>query len=1229
MTAEDWFAADVREDFEESIRVDRAADDGRDPRLRAIDTYHVTSEAGTFVHDFLARLLGRSEDMRTGSNYWLYGYYGSGKSHLLSVLDGLLDSQWLDDQATDVWDALTDGRDLADLRAEWQSVHEDYVVVPIPVNLLRYQGQKEHSFSEIVLRKAHQSEALTGVDGGFSSQLDVAYFEDWYRTTDGWAERDARVQEVLEGFVDDPSDYEWADVQQYGALAEVVLPRLFERETGTADGLDDLMPSDLDPAAMVSRVEELRSEREAELGRPVKLVLLLDEVSLFIGTDFDRLTELQTLAESVDEIGGGDIQVVATAQETIEDVQPRFAARGADFSIVKDRFPHRYALPSRHVGEISHQRLLKKSAAGADAVRSVLEDVDVRPEDSFVYSDVEQRTEPPLDRVETDRVVEFYPFLPYQPMLFLELLSNLRWEASDPAKSVFSGTARAILAIMHGLLGEWLDGGRPNRLVSMVDLYDLIEPELRDITSDDVEVLDEIKDASDEGELEDVDVRVAKAVLLLQHVPDHVPMTERNLAVAVMDDLDGPTQFQMETRVENSLERLAKYVRPSRQESEPRLRFATHVEREIYEEVERNEGSPDWDGVLTALDEHLWEDVVEELPLPDSVEFRDTGEQHKVQYSFEVDGQDFDTGTDEEHALDVHVAVEGVAPEGEEFDYDGEPLVWTVGDNGLTDLRDRLVTWWALQDAASGYTVPDDVAADLSDRAARARSGLVGALREGSFAVKDRTDIRGTGAAVEEFVAVRYPEDFHPMMLQVDEQHLHELRELTAEDPLPEWARKIQVATGEREGGERTILSNVRSHTGRQLQDRDGSLAMETLLDGVVERASHYEGTRPALCAILWGLCRQGEFLPVDESGDSLPLDSVLDLDSLATTRLEIAPRGPDLSSLLREGGFRETTETVADGLVNLQAANRSLADQLRSLSEDVGLVADNDVNTRPVGGLLEAFQSAIDEQEAAARERREAVRDGDTDWESVIEETTDAQAWAEDVRDVWGDRLSALLRLDALLTVTQQPFDWLTEDCETAATELRDALNGYGGAWWTHDGWDAFNDATAVTPAIDDAVAEAWTDFEGASGIASLVADLEASPWVRPPNELPSWVRPGFESEYVTPLERARSWYETVSEAVETIVDEPTTTDADEYVTATDAVVDAGTLESEAGQDVAALTATYETMDDVVGDRTPDDVVAVGVVPSDREFIESELERAVEERDLTVEATEAGLVIQ
>jgi len=90
------------------------------------------------------------------------------------VLRGLLDSEWLR-QRDDVWEQLTDGRELDTLESTWSSIHDEYEVIPISVNLLKHQGQKKLSFSEIVLRSAHTSERLTGAKGGLSSQLDVAF----------------------------------------------------------------------------------------------------------------------------------------------------------------------------------------------------------------------------------------------------------------------------------------------------------------------------------------------------------------------------------------------------------------------------------------------------------------------------------------------------------------------------------------------------------------------------------------------------------------------------------------------------------------------------------------------------------------------------------------------------------------------------------------------------------------------------------------------------------------------------------------------------------------------------------------------------------------------------------------------------------------------------------------------------------------------------------------------
>ena len=1225
MTNEDWFTAEVGADFEESVRIDRE-DDERDHRLESIATYHVTEEAEEFMHDFFSRLLGRSEDMRSGANYWLYGYYGSGKSHLLTVLRGLMDSEWLR-RRDNVWSQLSDGRELSSLQTTWESIHDEYEVVPISVNLLKYQGQKEHSFSEIVLRTAHTSERLTGVEGGFSSQLDVAYFEDWYRTTDAWLERTEHAQAALRDVVDDPGKYDWGDVQQYSALADVVLPTLFEKQTGTRDGLDDLTPSELDPEAMVERLEALRSEREEDLGRPVKLVLLLDEVSLFIGTDFDRLTELQTLAENVDEVGDGDIQLVATAQSKIEDVQPQFAARGADFSIVKDRFPHRFGLPSRHVGEISTQRLLGKRGSGRQEVERILDRTSNDPETLLVYSGIEGNTEPPLDDIDREQFVDFYPLVPYQPALFLELLSNLRRESQDPAKSIFSGTARAILAIVHGLLQEWIEDGEETHVVSLVDFYDLIEPELEDITPHDVEVIEEIEEQYDEGKLEKTDVDVAKAVLLLQHVSETIPMSERNLAVAVLSDLDGPTQFQMENRVEESLQRLRKFVRPTHDETGPKYEFATQEEREIIEAAEANLDDPDWDAIIQAVDRYLWEDIVREISLPTSAEYGDTGEQYPVRYEFTIDGLPLETTVEAEDALDVEVAIDGLVPKAVDGDHDGDPLEWTSDANGMDDLRDSLIEWWSLRAAVGDHGLPQSVERDLSERASRVQSKVVEALKSGTFAIKDRTDIRGQTAAVDEFIEVCYPDDFHPRMLQVGEEHLQELQTLTAQDPLPGWAEQIEVATENPETHGGSIQNNVRAFTGQQLKQSDGSLAMATILDGIVDQKPIYEEAQPALCAIIWGLCRKGDFLPVDESGNSLELDTVLDLDRLTTTRLKIA-EGTGVREALEAGGFLQSTETVPDGIVRLQNANESLAGRLESLVEDVQLVAQSDVQTQSIRDLLDSFVDALESRKQEAIDRREAVKSGDTDWQQTVEETNDAREWYEDATEVWNIRLPSLAQLDAQLVASEQSYDWLTEECQTAGQQLREGIGDYDGEWWTHDGWDRFNDAQTTSPSLDSAIEDAWNSYLETTGLAGLVDSLEAHSWIRPATELGSNIRPAFESEYITPLRRAATWYDDVSTAIATVVGGTTNRTADDFVRAGETLAETESLRDTAGG-VDELRTTFEELERIVGDRSPDEITAIGVVPPDRESLDGELERISERYDLTIERTETGVIVR
>ncbi|MFC7074246.1 hypothetical protein ACFQJ7_05990 [Halovenus rubra] len=1246
-----WFE-DLPDDFEESVRIDR---DERDHRKRAMQSYHVTSDSQRFIRDFVDRMLGQADDMRTGSNYWLYGYYGSGKSHLLTVLDGLLDTDWLEGQYNDVWGDLTqvtEDSSVDQLRDNWRNIHDEYYVIPVSINLLKYQGQKQRSFSEIVLRHAHQDPDLTGVDdeisNGLSSQLDVAYFEKWFRTTDVWPNRQTRAQEVLETVTAESDGYDWdseslwKDIQSYNALADVVLPKLFEEVNETRDGYTDLRPSDIDPEEVVTRLNQLREEREEELGTPVKLVLLLDEVSLFIGTDFERLTELQTLAENIDDIGDGDIQLVATAQAKIEDVQPKFAAHGADFSIVKDRFPHRYQLPSKHVGNIAKRRLFEKSDQGEARVREVLEEASVKPTESLVYNEIKQNTKPPLDSIDDEELVEFYPFLPYHAPLFLEILFNLRQEAPDPAKSIFSGTARAILALMHNLLQGWVENGYPDHVVTLVDFYELIKPELEETLEKDVRVIGELPD-DDEGEenrsqkggrsiadevadgnLKAFDLDVAKAVLLLQHVHDIVPLNEGNIAVSVMSDLNGRSWISTQNRVEESLGRLQKFIRPTEDESGARYRFATQEERLIYDETEANEEDPDWDAILHALDEHLWERIMQDLSLPESVPYSESGDEYPVAYEFSLDGVGFETTREAKGGLEVSTAVQGVHPSYSPDNGDEETLYWEIDTDGLDDLRKHIVEWWALRDAISTHTAPPAVERDLDRRASAVRSKLVSAMQSGSYTVKDRTNIGTLTKAVQTAVDVGYPDDFHPMMLQVTDDRLQELAELSTEDPLPAWAHTIQVPSSDPSAshGKKSIQRNVLSLTGRQLKDKEDGLNMNTVLDGIADEKLFYDEARPALRAIIWGFCREGRLVPVDEDGNTLANEVVLEQNQLSTTRLKLLPREP-IGNLLEEGDFKQTTETVADGLINLQEANTQLRSALTGLQEDVQLVADTDIHSDAVAGLLDALVDELSERIDATSDRLAVVRSQGDGLGDAIEQTNAGQEWLNEVVDVWNRRLLSLYHYDVQLVVGDSEFEWIDEKAQSLVAEQRDTLHAFDGSWWTTDGWKVLVGETATDCSAE--LQRSWNEYVDKHGLATFVERLEGHPWVVPATELPSSVHVAFERTYITPLRKLRSWYETVDEAV-TALDSD---DEDTLASVADNIAGVQPRTDATEDDIGVLESRLDRLSAIVDDRTPEDVDQIGVLPDDRQGIDQRLERLVESRELDVEQADSGVIIR
>ncbi|XVH33748.1 hypothetical protein ACNS7O_18595 (plasmid) [Haloferacaceae archaeon DSL9] len=1219
--------------FEESIRIDRKFEEDEDRAAHRdqlyrhyLDTYHITEASENYLEDFFARIHGHDEEMRKGANHWLYGYYGSGKSHLLTVLNLLTASADLEEEdREEVWNRLDSDGSYTELFETWSSMLDEYRLVPLPINLLKYQSVREQSFSEIILQAVYQAR-------GLSNRLDVAFFEEWYQNQGTWDQRDELTKEILQDEdVPNAQQYSWDDVQQYRILSDLVLEELVERETGTADGLADIQRQDIGQRMAVEAVEAYRQELEAESEKPVKIALLVDEVTLFIGGNYQRLSELNALAESIDTIGDGDIQMVATAQSEIEDVRPGLAAKQLDFGILKDRFPHQYHLPSHHVGEIVQRRLLEKTEEGADWVESEALTARVHPTSTFVYSEVGQNTEPPLNRVDEDKFVKFYPLLPYQPALFLEILSNLRNELADSTKSIFSGTARAILAIVAGLRDRWMRDEKKDELslISLVDFYDLIQYELEDIIPNEIEVLEEIEDDEDTT---DFDLKVAKAVLLLSYVPDSVPQNDANIAVAVMDDLNGQPRTTVRNQVQNSLENLDKYIRPNTAEDGPLLRITDREEREIIEEARKNRENPDWDEIIAALDDELWADIRPRLNLPTSVPYGGDGDNYPISYSFSIDGQPLDGADEHESALEASVVIRGVRPDIDSKKINEGTIYWSVKQDGLDDLRSQLIEWWSFHKATAETETPDTIARDVDDAAERVKSKLASALKDGSFKVESQ-EPRGLESAVKECINRAYPSFFHPVMLEVYQSYLTELKRLSDDEEYPEWAQKIDVPTPDAEVSTMgTIAKEVRGAVGRTLVAHDNEMGLPALFEKITEETPFYGEVKPAVTAVLWGLCRAGEFRPVAEDGEALAADELLTLSQQMEIKLRTAPSSTSLKEQFIDAGIIDPIQTVDEGIVALEELNESMKRRARTLAETTEVSTETELENDALVSLVAAFSSTLSEMADAAESRAEAITGDDTDWEKVIDQVASDEEWISAVEERWDSREPYLLQLDGLLRFRDLEIEWLSQSFYDALNQLTQQLNEESGReWWTQEGWQSFDQSLDARLTAIAALEEDWSAQVAETDAKSLATELEGHEWLIPPLQLPEHsVHDGFQSGYLRPLRHFRDTHDDIQACVSALTNrEPGTHDERALKRALGTVSSTTDWDSLTEDRVGTYREKYETVEQLVGGTRPDEIEGVGVLFGDESALKGQFERIVKSRKPTIEQVDGGVVIK
>jgi len=568
----DILERDPRRRIEPVIKVDE-----QDPQIvgSELEEYVVTEEIREYLEDIIDRFIESRSRTPESVCGWISGFFGSGKSHFLKVLGYVLSNRPI---------KLSDGREIgaATYFCKKHSLPGQMILEKelrtrvIFVNMLNFDRERGPSITRIAY-------AALLKELGLSDVFWVAEIEKMLQERGLW-------DQFLD-FIEKETGKKWQHIRRMTAMVRPLLAKalheldkkLYPSIKLAEKALEDVEKTfELTPRKLA---EALLEEAERFGGENGRVVLLLDEVGLYIGPHSDRLTDLNILAEEIERIGRGKVWLFVTAQEAIEEVIPRVEAYRGQFEKVKDRFQIKVTLTPENIDTVVKKRLLQKTSDPnkLKKLESLYEKHSGSLATSALIKNPSREYGGLLTRLRRKDFIESYPLMPYHVRLMQEIFSLLR--SRGRATPELTGRERAVLSVVRALLiGPKADVGLAHAelgvLATFDMVYDAIDVEIKAVRSEQQAAIEEIAKLGEKDGLR-VD-SVAKALFLLQQVSDWLPCTVENISAVLYPRL-GEDKVRLEKKVRACLEELKKGKWVA--EEDGKWRFLTDVERTFEQDV--------------------------------------------------------------------------------------------------------------------------------------------------------------------------------------------------------------------------------------------------------------------------------------------------------------------------------------------------------------------------------------------------------------------------------------------------------------------------------------------------------------------------------------------------------------------------------------------------------------------------------------------------------------------
>lgn len=559
MIIRDMFQDDINRQINGVIKVDQSAEDVvRQEVKEYIITKELKKHIITFFNFYDDSFITPTADI----GVWISGFFGSGKSHFLKMLSYILSNKKIGSIST-----------VEAFRSKFEDDPATFMMIDNATRNLTetilfnidVEGPLNKDKTAVIRVFAKMFYNHLGFYG---EDLKVAKLEQFIEKQG----KTARFRESFKNhnggeWLESRASYNFFEDDVVSALQEV----LCMSESAARNWFDGTETAEISIAQLVSEIKEYVDTKPKNF----RLLFMIDEVGQYIGEDTNLLLNLQSLVEELGSVCMGQVWVVCTGQEAVDEI---IRVRQDEFSRIQARFKTRLSLTSSSVDEVVQKRILKKKAEAVPVLEEVYGKNDSVLKNLFTFTDcvldIKGYSGP------TDFVIN-YPFVPYQFIVMQKVFNEIRKHGnagrhqSNGERSMLSGFQET---------AQRLQDRDENTLAPFYMFYDTLHSFLDGAIR---RVIERCEKAAVNGDgIEEYDVSVLKLLYLIRYIDNDIKSTIDNITILMADNIN-VDKIALREKVCASLDRLLSQNYIGR--SGDSYNFLTDEEQDIQKDIQREQ----------------------------------------------------------------------------------------------------------------------------------------------------------------------------------------------------------------------------------------------------------------------------------------------------------------------------------------------------------------------------------------------------------------------------------------------------------------------------------------------------------------------------------------------------------------------------------------------------------------------------------------------------------------